>query len=188
MARHLLAIGYALTVYNRMASKADGLISCGATLMESPCTAAAVVDVIFLMVGFSSDVRSTSLDPSTGALASLGLGVILVDMTTSDPTLTSEIAAETAATDTDTVDASIFDDDCRDRNATISIFAGNHAAVVTHLVPLLQSMDNTLYMGEPGVGQCAKLGNQIVIASTTVGLVEGMVYAHMAGIDIAKWL
>uniref|UniRef100_J3L3Y1 3-hydroxyisobutyrate dehydrogenase-like NAD-binding domain-containing protein n=2 Tax=Oryza brachyantha TaxID=4533 RepID=J3L3Y1_ORYBR len=49
-------------------------------------------------------------------------------------------------------------------------------------------MGNALYMGGPGAGQRAKLGNQIAIASTMVGLVEGMVYAHKAGLDVAKWL
>lgn len=104
MAGHLLAAGYALTVFNRTASKAQGLVSRGASLADSPRAAAAAADVIFLMVGFPSDVRFTALDPSTGA------------------------------------------------------------------------------------GQRAKLGNQIAIASTMVGLVEGMVYAHKAGLDVAKWL
>lgn len=63
MAGHLLAAGYALTVYNRTASKAEGLVSRGATLAESPRAAAAAADVIFLMVGFPSDVCSTSLTP-----------------------------------------------------------------------------------------------------------------------------
>lgn len=43
-------------------------------------------------------------------------------------------------------------------------------------------------MGEPGKGQYAKLANQITIASTMVGLVEGMVYAHKSGLDVALYL
>lgn len=64
MAGHLLAAGYALTVFNRTASKTQGLVSRGASLADSPRAAAAAADVIFLMVGFPSDVRSTALDPS----------------------------------------------------------------------------------------------------------------------------
>jgi len=169
MAGHLLAAGYALTVFNRTASKAQGLVSRGASLADSPRAAAAAADVIFLMVGFPSDVRFTALDPSTGALAGLAPGGVLVDMTTSDPTLAAEIATLPTL-------------------ATLSIFAGGDAAVVARLAPLFKLMGNALYMGGPGAGQRAKLGNQIAIASTMVGLVEGMVYAHKAGLDVAKWL
>ncbi|CAL1359773.1 unnamed protein product [Linum trigynum] len=38
-------------------------------------------------------------------------------------------------------------------------------------------------MGSPGKGQFAKLGNQITIASTMVGLVEGIIYAYKAGLN-----
>ncbi|KAL6845592.1 hypothetical protein ACP4OV_025087 [Aristida adscensionis] len=188
MAGHLLAAGYALTVYNRTPSKAQGLVSRGASLADSPRAAAAAADVIFLMVGFPSDVRSTALDPSTGALAGLSPGGVLVDMTTSDPTLAAEIAAAAAAGGCAAVDAPVSGGDRGARSATLSIFAGGDEAVVARLAPLFQLMGKALYMGGPGAGQRAKLGNQIAIASTMVGLVEGMVYAHKAGLDVAKWL
>ncbi|KAF7037592.1 hypothetical protein CFC21_047933 [Triticum aestivum] len=188
MAGHLLAAGYALTVYNRTPSKAQGLVSSGARLVDSPRAAAAAADVIFLMVGFPSDVRSTSLDPSTGALAGLAPGGVLVDMTTSDPTLAAEIAAAAAGAGCAAVDAPVSGGDRGARNACLSIFAGGDAAVVARLAPLFKLMGNALYMGGPGAGQRAKLGNQIAIASTMVGLVEGMVYAHKAGLDVGKWL
>lgn len=43
-------------------------------------------------------------------------------------------------------------------------------------------------MGGPGKGQFAKLANQITIASTMVGLVEGIIYAHKAGLDVGSYL
>jgi len=116
MAGHLLAAGYALTVYNRTPSKAQALVSSGASLADSPRAAAAAADVIFLMVGFPSDVRSTSLDPSTGALAGLAPGGILVDMTTSDPTLAAEIAVAAAAAGCTAIDAPVSGGDRGARN------------------------------------------------------------------------
>ncbi|CAD6229873.1 unnamed protein product [Miscanthus lutarioriparius] len=160
MAGHLLSAGYALTVFNRTASKTQGLVSSGASLADSPRAAASAADVIFLMVGFPSDVRSTALDPSTGALSGLASGGILVDMTTSDPTLAAEIAAAAAASGCSAVDAPVSGGDRGARNATLSIFAGGDAAVVARLAPLFK------LMGERA----------------------GMVYAHKAGLDVAKWL
>lgn len=43
-------------------------------------------------------------------------------------------------------------------------------------------------MGAPGKGQFAKLANQITIASTMVGLVEGIIYAHKAGLNVESYL
>lgn len=43
-------------------------------------------------------------------------------------------------------------------------------------------------MGGPGKGQFAKLANQITIASTMLGLVEGLIYAHKAGLELPLYL
>jgi 3-hydroxyisobutyrate dehydrogenase len=49
-------------------------------------------DVVFTIVGFPADVRETILGED-GVLAGLKPGGIIVDMTTSDPSLAREIAA-----------------------------------------------------------------------------------------------
>ncbi|XP_020266823.1 probable 3-hydroxyisobutyrate dehydrogenase-like 1, mitochondrial [Asparagus officinalis] len=74
------------------------------------------------------------------------------------------------------------------RNAALSIFAGGEVSVVQTLTPLFNLMGKVNYMGGPGSGQQAKLGNQIAIASTMVGLIEGMIYAHKAGLDVGQWM
>jgi 3-hydroxyisobutyrate dehydrogenase len=153
MVGHLLAASYTLTDFTRTASKVESLVSHGAHLENSPRAAATTVDIIFLMVGFPSDVHSTALDPSTGALASLAPDGVLVDMTTSDPTLAVEITTVGCTT----VDAPVSSGDCGARNAALSIFVGYDVAVVACLAPLFKLV-----------------GNQIAIASTMVGLVEGI--------------
>lgn len=56
------------------------------------------------------------------------------------------------------------------------------------LDPLFSLMGKVNFMGTSGKGQFAKLANQITIASTMLGLVEGIVYAHKAGLDVRKFL
>ena len=51
MASHLMKNGYQLSVYNRTASKADDLISQGATFAE-PMEIAKNSDFLFLMLGY----------------------------------------------------------------------------------------------------------------------------------------
>ena len=90
MCQHAMAKGYAATVYNRSREKVQPLLDLGATYADSPKQVAANSDVIFAIVGFPKDVREVFLG-SDGALAGAKVGSILVDMTTSEPSLAKEI-------------------------------------------------------------------------------------------------
>jgi hypothetical protein len=92
MVGHLLAAGYSATVYNRSPAKAQALAAKGAVVAASPREVAEASDIVFTIVGFPSDVREVTLGPN-GVLAGLRRGGIVVDMTTSEPSLAVEIAA-----------------------------------------------------------------------------------------------
>lgn len=188
MCSHLIKAGYTLTIFNRTLSKAQPLIDMGAHLANSPVAVASQSDVVFSIVGFPSDVRSVLLDPTSGALSGLRPGGVLVDMTTSDPSLAAEISAAAAAKGCAAVDAPVSGGDRGAKTASLAIFAGGDESTIRHLNPLLTLLGKVNYMGGPGKGQFAKLANQITIASTMVGLVEGIVYAHKAGLDVGLYL
>ncbi|CAK8579491.1 unnamed protein product [Lathyrus sativus] len=188
MCAHLIRAGYTLTVFNRTPSKAQPLLDIGANLAASPHDVASQSDVVFTIVGYPSDVRSVLLDPNSGALAGLKSGGILVDMTTSDPSLAVEIAAAASSKNCHSIDAPVSGGDRGAKNGTLAIFAGGDESIVKKLEPLFTPLGKVNYMGSSGKGQYAKLANQITIASTMVGLIEGMVYAHKAGLDVGLYL
>src|SRR5438552_13238248 len=90
MCRHIMSKGYAATVYNRTKDKAKPLLDAGAAWADTPQGVAERSDVVFAIVGFPRDVREVFLGPH-GALAGSRAGTILVDMTTSEPSLAREI-------------------------------------------------------------------------------------------------
>ncbi|KAG2718331.1 hypothetical protein I3760_03G215500 [Carya illinoinensis] len=188
MCSHLIQAGYSLTIFNRTLSKAQPLLEMGARLAQSPLAVASQSDVVFSIVGYPSDVRSVLLDPTSGALAGLRHGGVLVDMTTSEPSLAAEISAAASAKNCAAIDAPVSGGDRGAKNGALAIFAGGDESVVNRLNPLFSLLGKVNYMGAPGKGQFAKLANQITIASTMVGLVEGMVYAHKAGLDVGLFL
>ena len=188
MCAHLMKAGYTVTIFNRTISKAQPLLDMGAHHASSPLALASQSDVVFSIVGFPSDVRSVLLDPSSGALSGLRPGGVLVDMTTSDPSLAAEIASSAASRGCFSVDAPVSGGDRGAKNATLAIFAGGDESVVRRLNPLFSHLGKVNYMGGPGKGQYAKLGNQIIIASTMLGLIEGMMYAYKSGLDVALFL
>lgn len=188
MCAHLIRAGYTLTVFNRTPSKAQPLLDIGANLAASPHDVASQSDVVFTIVGYPSDVRSVLLDPNSGALAGLKSGGILVDMTTSDPSLAVEISAAASSKNCHSIDAPVSGGDRGAKNGTLAIFAGGDESIVKKLEPLFTPLGKVNYMGSSGKGQYAKLANQITIASTMVGLIEGMIYAHKAGLDVGLYL
>ncbi|XP_048228197.1 probable 3-hydroxyisobutyrate dehydrogenase-like 1, mitochondrial [Ricinus communis] len=188
MCSHLIKAGYTLTIFNRTLSKAQPLVDMGANLADSPLSVASASDVVFSIVGFPSDVRHVLLDSTTGALQGLRPGGVLIDMTTSDPSLAAEISAAASAKNCHSIDAPVSGGDRGAKNGTLAIFAGGDKAVIDRLNPIFALMGKVNYMGSPGKGQFAKLANQITIASTMVGLVEGIVYAYKAGLNLELYL
>ena len=106
MCQHLMDLGYEMTVYNRTQSKAEPLIDAGATWVDSPSEVATASDVIFTIVGFPPDVREVYLG-DTGILKGAKAGSILVDMTTTEPSLAINIYAEAQAQQVSSVDAPV---------------------------------------------------------------------------------
>ncbi|KAK4837090.1 hypothetical protein QYF36_002737 [Acer negundo] len=188
MCGHLLKAGYTVTIFNRTISKAQPLLDLGARLADSPHAVASQSDVVFSIVGYPSDVRHVLLDSTTGVLSGLRPGGFIVDMTTSKPSLAREISSAASSKHCTAIDAPVSGGDRGAKNGTLAIFAGGEESAVNKLNPLFTLMGKVNYMGSSGKGQFAKLANQITIASTMVGLVEGMVYAHKAGLNVELFL
>jgi 3-hydroxyisobutyrate dehydrogenase len=184
MCGHVLSAGYSVTVFNRTRTKAQGLIERGAVWAESPRAVAEVSDVIFTIVGYPADVRSVILG-SDGVLSGCRLGTVIVDMTTSQPTLAVEIARQAAERGVTSIDAPVSGGDVGAREARLSIMLGGDAVTIDALRPLLAGMGKTLVrQGGPGAGQHTKLVNQVLIAGQMIGLCESLLYAHRAGLDL----
>lgn len=183
MCQHLMNKGYKATVYNRTKDKAKPLLDAGAQWGETPKKVAEQADVIFAIVGFPADVREVFLG-ANGALAGSKAGNILVDMTTSQPSLAEEIFTAAKTKGVASVDAPVSGGDVGAKNAALSIMVGGEAEAVEAVKPLLECMGKTIvHQGPAGAGQHTKMVNQILIASNMVGVCEALLYASKAGLD-----
>ena len=189
MLARLQEAGYSSsTVYTRTQQKAEPLLKAGAQWADSPRAVAERSDVVFTIVGFPADVREVYFGDN-GLLSGAKEEAILVDMTTTEPSLATEIYQEAKEQRVYTVDAPVSGGDVGAKNGTLSIMVGGEEAVVETVMPLLEVMGkNIVYQGEAGSGQHTKMCNQITIAGTMVGVCESLLYAYRAGLDLPTML
>ena len=188
MCQHVMDLGYQMTVYNRTKAKADPLVDDGATWANSPQAVAKNSDVIFTIVGFPADVREVYFG-GNGILAGAKAGSIVVDMTTTEPSLALEIYQKGQVQDTSSIDAPVSGGDVGAREAKLAIMIGGDEQAVKTIQPLFDAMgQNIVYQGGAGAGQHTKMCNQITIAGTMVGVCEALVYGAKAGLDLEVML
>jgi 3-hydroxyisobutyrate dehydrogenase len=184
MCGHVLDAGYAVTVHNRTRERAEPLLERGAVWADTPAAVAAASDVVCSIVGYPADVREVILGED-GVLASAAPGSVLVDLTTSEPSLAVEIAEAAAAKGVASVDAPVSGGDVGARNATLSIMVGGDEEAVERVRPIFEAIGKTIVLqGGPGAGQHTKMVNQTLIAGAMIGVCEALLYAHEAGLDL----
>jgi 3-hydroxyisobutyrate dehydrogenase len=184
MCGHIQAKGYATTVYNRSKAKAQPLLDAGAAWADSPKAVAERSDVVFAIVGFPKDVREVFLG-TEGALAGSKPRTILIDMTTSEPSLAKEIYEAAKAKGVASIDAPVSGGDVGAKNAALSIMVGGDAETIEAVRPLFECMGKTIvHQGPAGAGQHTKMVNQILIATNMIGVCEALLYGYKAGLDL----
>jgi len=184
MCGHLLDAGYSVTLTNRTREKAQPLIDRGAAWADAPRAVAEASDAVFTIVGYPRDVREVILGDD-GVLAGSKPGNVIVDMTTSEPTLAVEIDQQAGQREVIAIDAPVSGGDVGAREARLSIMIGGDEATVEAFEPLWQLMGKTIVrQGGPGAGQHTKMVNQTLIATGMIGVCEALLYGHKAGLDL----
>ncbi|WP_417730885.1 NAD(P)-dependent oxidoreductase [Rosistilla oblonga] len=184
MCGHLIDAGFPMTIYNRSPEKAGSLVAKGASLVSSPKEVAQRSDLIFTIVGFPDDLRQVTFGPE-GTLANAAAGSVLIDMTTSKPSLAVEIYQAAKERGVQSVDAPVSGGDIGAREARLSIMIGGDKPVVDALQPCWDAMGKTIvYQGPAGSGQHTKMVNQTLIATGMIGVCEALLYGYKAGLDL----
>lgn len=188
MASNILNGGYKLLVNNRTKESADTLVEKGAVWKDSIADLAKDADVIITIVGYPNDVENIYFRED-GILNNCKKGTIVIDMTTSKPSLAQRIFNEGKAKDISALDAPVSGGDIGARDGKLTIMVGGEKEVFEKVLPLFKLMGTSVnLLGAAGAGQHTKMSNQIAIASNMIGVCEAMVYAKRAGLDPEKVL
>lgn len=181
---NLLKAGNEVTVFNRTKAHAEPVMKNGAHWADSPAQLAKDNDVIMSMVGFPRDVREVYL-ADNGVMSAVHQGQLLIDMTTSQPSLAAELATLADQKGATMLDAPVSGGDVGAKKGTLTVMVGGDKSTFDQYQQFFTQFGSEVhYFGAAGSGQHAKMANQIMIAGTMTGLVEMLVYAKKAGLNL----
>jgi 3-hydroxyisobutyrate dehydrogenase len=188
MAHNLLKAGFALTVWNRTASKMESLLAAGAEAGRDPADVAARSDVIVICVSDTPDVEGVILDEQ-GVLKGVKAGSLVIDCSTISPIATRKLAAALAKAGASMLDAPVSGGSEGAVRGTLSIMVGGEAKDFERAWPVFQAMGQKItHVGSSGAGQTVKLVNQILVVGNCLAMCEALLFAQAGEVDLAKTL
>ena len=183
MAKNLIKAGHELTVFDFNKEAVADLVSCGAAAAESNKDLASKVDVVITMVPNSPQVRAAVLGKD-GVVEGAKEGLVLVDMSSIDPTESKKIGAELAEHGIEMLDCPVSGGEPKAIDGTISVMCGGKKELFDKYYDMLMVMaGSVVYVGDLGSGNVAKLANQMVVAINIAAVAEALTFAKKAGTD-----
>lgn len=183
MAKNLIKAGHELTVFDFNKEAVADLISCGAAAAESNKDLASKVDVVITMVPNSPQVRAAVLGKD-GVVEGAKEGLVLIDMSSIDPTESKKIGAELAEHGIEMLDCPVSGGEPKAIDGTISVMCGGKKELFDKYYDMLMAMaGSVVYVGDLGSGNVAKLANQMIVAINIAAVSEALTFAKKAGTD-----
>jgi 3-hydroxyisobutyrate dehydrogenase-like beta-hydroxyacid dehydrogenase len=182
IAKRLLDAGHTVRGYNRTRSKGAWLEQAGLTLCDTPRQVAAESEVTFAMVTDTSALRAITGGPD-GILAGLGPGRIFVDMSTSSPELSRQLAGQVEERGARMLDAPVSGSVVTLEEGKLSIMVGGERAVFELIRPYLEAIGpKVTHVGTNGQAVLMKIATNLSLAVQMLAFSEGLLIAEKGGI------
>ena len=188
MARNIRAAGFDLTVYDVREEAMAALEQVGASRGPSPAAVARAVDVVLTSLPGPDQVASVTVG-AEGVLEGIGRDAVLVETSTSRPTLIREVARRFAAKGAHVLDAPVSGGKEGAENRNLAVMVGGRREVFDRVRPVLDAIgDKVFYAGAIGAGSVAKLVHNMIGHSIRQALAEGLTLGVKAGVEAeALW-
>lgn len=183
MAERLLERGFALTVCpHRNRAPVEALAARGAAVAPDPAGVAAVADVVITMVPDAPQLEEAALGPR-GLAAGAHPGLTLIDTSTVPPGATRRIGARLAEAGVAMLDAPVSGGPGRAAKGELSIMVGGDPETLARVRPVLEALGSRIvHLGPLGMGEVAKLANNVLLAGILVANSEALAFGVKAGI------
>jgi 3-hydroxyisobutyrate dehydrogenase-like beta-hydroxyacid dehydrogenase len=182
MAKNILEGGYATTILgNRNRKPVEDLLGRGASEAHSAKALAESVDIVFLCVTGSPQV--VSLIQGENGIAAAGKPLTIVDCSTSDPSVTTALAAELAPRGITLIDAPLSRTPKDAWEGTLDVMIGGEVQTVALVRPILERFaQRIVHTGPTGTGHTMKLLNNFVSLGYGALYAEALMLGAKAGL------
>ncbi|WP_218034288.1 NAD(P)-dependent oxidoreductase [Acrocarpospora corrugata] len=181
MAIRLASAGYRVRAYD-MAETARRAAPAGIDVTGDVTAVAEGADAVVLMLP-DSDVVAAVLDDA-GLLAAVAPGTVLIDMGSSQPLRTRELAARAAERQARLVDAPVSGGVKGAVDGTLTIMAGGDPGDLARVSPLLAILGGRmLRLGPAGAGHAMKALNNLMSATHLLITAEALLAGQRFGLD-----
>jgi 3-hydroxyisobutyrate dehydrogenase-like beta-hydroxyacid dehydrogenase len=189
MSLNLLKAGYAVTVWNRTASRAHEVVAAGGTLAKTPREVAASCDFLITIVSDPPALEEVLWDKNGdgGALGALKAGATYMDSSTVSSALARKISAACAKQNVRFLDAPVTGGDWGAKKGELLFMIGGDAETIKDAEPILGVLGKKwFHLGPNGAGQTIKLAMNAILALQVEALAEAIALVKAAGLQPEK--
>lgn len=184
MSRRLLTAGHALCVFDTNATAMQAFVELGATAAGSAREVADAAEIVFTSLPTPAVVRAVALD--AGGLIEGSRIRAMVDLSTTGTVVACEVAARLAEKDIVWADAPISGGVKGAIAGTLAVMLSCPPATRDEIAGVLEVFGKLFYVGDkPGMGQIAKLGNNMLSTAALTLTSEVVAMGVKAGLDPA---
>ncbi|MBD9374737.1 NAD(P)-dependent oxidoreductase [Rhizobium sp. ARZ01] len=182
MAANILAKGHPLVgMAHRNRAPLETLLAKGATEAKSPREMAERCDVIVLCVTGSPEVLDVV--EGTDGIAASGRVLTIIDCSTSDPSVTTTLAAKLAAKGITLIDAPLGRTPADAAAGTLDVMVGGADADIARIRPILDCFaGRVIHTGPTGTGHTMKLLNNFLSMGYAALYSEALMLGRKAGL------
>jgi 3-hydroxyisobutyrate dehydrogenase-like beta-hydroxyacid dehydrogenase len=180
MAHNFLRAGRRLTVYDIDSGRMTELLRSGARASASLSAAASGAEVVLLSLPDTTVVRQVAEE----TLSHMRPGTVLIDLSTSPPSMSRRLAKRAAQADIEFMDAPVSGGQRGAHEGTLSVMVGGKRSTFERVQTLFYDIGAHVYhMGDAGTGQVTKLVNNMMCFTSMWSLVEGLALGTEANVD-----
>lgn len=183
MAKNIIEAGYPLTVMgHRNRVPVEELIGRGAAEAKSPKAVAEASDIVFLCVTGSDQVMAVTQGES--GIAAAGKPLMIVDCSTSDPSVTMRLAAQMVEQRIILIDAPLSRTPKDAWEGTLDVMVGGAETDVTRVRPIIETFSQRMvHTGPTGTGHTMKLLNNFLAMGYGALYAEALMLGAKAGLQ-----
>ena len=188
LARRLMRSKLPLMVWDSVAASRQLFENRKNVCVATPAAMAHACSVVFFVVPSSKEI-TVCLKGADGMLVNARKGLVLCDLTTSDPVDTRRLAKQAATRAIHYLDAGMSGGPAGITDGSLALMVGGDAKVLKRIQPVLDAFaKNVFHLGASGSGHAMKLINNMVLHTTFLATCEGARLTERMGMRVADMI